>query len=474
LGPLLAAIRVKLMPMTDSWLIPTLLLFAIAAAAYFGWRWQEANKLLSEHGAKAAEVKVRLEQIDQITRERDEYRAEAGVLAQKLAAEQATSSARAAAAAEKEAALLAIKADVEKSFETLANRALGNSEQRFLTLANETFEKHKSAAAGGVKEVVAPVQEQFAKLSETIAALDKARTEDKSAIGEQMRQIGEAMAQTQTVTGKLANALRAGPKTRGRWGEETLRNVLEMSGLTQRVDFVEQASHDSEGGKLRPDVIIRLPGGRVIVVDSKVALSGYMDAMDATDEATREAYLRKHALELKTHVKQLASKDYWKHVPDTADFVVLFVPGENFLSAAAERDPNLFEDAFSAQVIIATPSTMVALAKSVAYGWRQEESTKNAQEITDLGKELYRRLSTMSDHLGKVGDAINKSVTTYNAFVSSMETRVMPQARRFRDLGVADSGAELSVTDTIDALTKLPAPPAEFELTPPPAKAKRN
>jgi DNA recombination protein RmuC len=246
-----------------------------------------------------------------------------------------------------------------------------------------------------------------------------------------------------------------------------------MSGLTQRVDFVEQATHEGDGGKLRPDVIIRLPGGRVIVVDSKVALSGYLDAMEATDEAAREAHMRKHAQEMKAHVRQLASKDYWKHVPDTADFVVLFVPGENFLSAAAERDPNLFEDAFASQVIIATPSTMVALAKSVAYGWRQEESAKNAQEIAELGRELYRRLSTMSDHLGKVGDAIGKSVTTYNAFVSSLETRVMPQARRFKDLGAGDSATELAAVQSVDSAPRLPAPQAELELTPPPAKAKR-
>jgi DNA recombination protein RmuC len=451
--------------MTDSWMI--LFFLALAGAGYFFWQWREANKQLAAHASQIAETKVRLEQIDAVTGERDALRAEAAAAAQKLAAEQAASQARAAAAAEKEQALLAIKADVEKTFETLAHRALGQNQQAFLNLANETFEKHKIAAAGSVSEVVTPVKEQFAKLSETIAALDKARTEDKSAITEQMRQIGETLTHTQTVTGKLANALRAGPKTRGRWGEETLRNVLELSGLSQRVDFVEQATHEGDAGKLRPDVIIRLPGGRAIVVDSKVALSGYLDAMDATDEAAREAHLKKHAQEMKSHVRQLASKDYWKHVPDTADFVVLFVPGENFLSAAAERDPHLFEEAFASQVIIATPSTMVALAKSVAYGWRQEESAKNAQEIAELGRELYRRLVTMSDHLGKVGDAIGKSVTTYNAFVSSLESRVLPQARRFKDLGAADASVELGASSTIDSTPRLPAPQGELELSPP-------
>jgi DNA recombination protein RmuC len=207
-------------------------------------------------------------------------------------------------------------------------------------------------------------------------------------------------------------------------------------------------------------------------VDWKVALSGYLDAMDAPDEAAREAHLKKHAQELRQHVKNLASKDYWKHVPDTADFVVLFVPGENFLAAAAERDSSLFDDAFAAKVIITTPSTMVALAKSVAYGWRQEQSAKNAQEIADLGRELFRRMAIMMDHVGKVGDAIGKSAKSYNDLVGSLEGRVLPQARKFKELGAGDAGIDIAAAPQIEAAPRSLAPPEQLELTPPPASKR--
>jgi DNA recombination protein RmuC len=363
----------------------------------------------------------------------------------------------------------------EARFLAVAAKALEASQANFLALANETFEKHKQAAQGGVKEVLAPAQEQLSKLALSVDALEKARLQDKSAMGEQVRQIVDAVGSTNKTTQTLLNALRASPKMRGRWGEQTLRNVLEISGLAAHVDFTEQVSTtDGEGARLRPDVVINLPGGRCIVVDSKVALSGYLDAMEATDETARETHLKKHAAELKAHVKNLSSKDYWKHVPDTADFVVLFVPGENFLAAAAERDPNLFDEAFAQKVIITTPSTMVALAKSVAYGWRQEQSAKNAQEIAELGRELYRRMAVMTDHMGKMGDAIGKSVTTYNGLLSSIESRVLPQARKFKELGAGDAGIDIAAPAQIEAAPRLPAPPEQLELTPPPPTAKRG
>ncbi|MDZ4691608.1 DNA recombination protein RmuC, partial [Terricaulis sp.] len=282
----------------------------------------------------------------------------------------------------------------EARFLALAAKALETSQASFLALANATFETHKQAAAGSVKEVITPAQEALAKLATSVDALEKARLQDKSAINEQVRQIVEAVGSTNKTTTQLLSALRASPKMRGRWGEQTLRNVLELSGLSAHVDFVEQFSTtDGEGARLRPDVVINLPGGRCIVVDSKVALSGYLDAVEATDDATRELHLKKHAQELRSHVKNLSSKAYQEHVPKTADFVVLFVPGENFLAAAAERDPAIFEDAFQQKVIITTPSTLIALAKSVAYGWRQEQSAKNAQEIAELGRDLFRRMA---------------------------------------------------------------------------------
>lgn len=427
-----------------------LLLAALAAAGAALWFAQRS----------AGVEPIRAER-DRALKELEAIRAENTRLASELAAAKAASGARS-------------ESD-EARFLAIAQQALEASQRSFMSLANETFEKHKAAAAGGVKEALTPAQEALAKLASSVEALDKARLSDKSAIGEQVRQIVDAVGATNKTTNELRNALRASPKARGRWGEQSLRNVLELSGLAPNVDFIEQTSTtDGEGARLRPDVVINLPGGRCIVVDSKVALSGYLDAMEATDEAAREVFFKKHAAELKNHVKNLASKDYWKHVPATADFVVLFVPGENFLAAAAERDPNLFEEALASKVIITTPSTMVALAKSVAYGWRQEQSAKNAQEIAELGRELYRRMAIMADHLGKVGDAIGQSVTRYNALLGSVESRVMPQARKFKELGAGDAGIDIAAAAPVENAPRLPAPPEQLELTPPPVSAKRG
>ncbi|PZO50935.1 MAG: DNA recombination protein RmuC [Alphaproteobacteria bacterium] len=432
--------------MTESILL-LLAVVAMGAAAWFAYRSAGVDPIRTERDRAVAELAT--------------LRQENTRLATELAAAKAATAGR---------------SDSEEArFVEIATKALQASQQTFMALANETFEKHKQAAAGGVKEVMAPAQDALTKLATSVEALEKARLQDKSAMGEQVRQIVDAVGSTNKTTTQLLSALKASPKMRGRWGEQTLRNVLELSGLAPNVDFTEQVSTtDGEGSRLRPDVVINLPGGRCIVVDSKVALSGYMEAMEATDDIAREASLKKHAAELKAHVRNLASKDYWKHVPSTADFVVLFVPGENFLAAAAERDPNLFDDAFASKVIITTPSTMVALAKSVAYGWRQEQSAKNAQEIADLGRELYRRMAVMADHMGKVGDSLGQTVTRYNALLGSVESRVMPQARKFKELGAGDAGIDIAAPAQIETAPRLPAPPEQLELTPPPIAAKRG
>lgn len=432
--------------MTESLLL-ILAVLAIGAALWFAQRSAGVEPIRAERDKAQAELTT--------------LRTENSRLASELAAEKAKAGTR----AESE----------EARFLALAAQALDASQQRFMTLANETFEKHKQAAAGGVKEVLAPAQEQLAKLAGSVDALEKARLQDKSAMGEQVRQIVDAVGSTNKTTTQLLTALRASPKMRGRWGEQTLRNVLELSGLAPNVDFTEQVTTtDGEGARLRPDVLINLPGGRCIVVDSKVALSGYLDAMEATDDVTRETHLKKHVAELRAHLKNLSSKEYWKYVPDTADFVVLFVPGENFLSAAAERDPTLFEDAFASKVIIASPSNMVALAKSVAYGWRQEQSAKNAQEIADLGRELYRRMAILADRMGKVGDAIEKSVKSYNDMVGSVESRVLPQARKFKELGAGDAGIEIAPPAVVEIAPRPLPPPEQLELMPPQPQASKR
>ena len=434
--------------------LPFLLaLAAIGAAAFFAWRAMQAQSL-----AGGAEL---------IKGERDRALAELKGLREentRLTAELAATQAQKAERSESE----------EARFADIAAKALQQTQASFMALANETFEKHRTAAAGGVKEVLAPAQEALGKLALSVEALEKARLQDKSAIGEQVKQIVDAVGTTNKTTTQLLSALRASPKMRGRWGEQTLRNVLELSGLSAHVDFKEQFSTtDGEGARLRPDVVINLPGGRCIVVDSKVALSGYLDAVEATDDATRELHLKKHVAELKSHVKNLASKEYQKHVPDTAEFVVLFVPGENFLAAAAERDPNLFDDAFSQKVILTTPTTMVALAKSIAYGWRQEDSAKNTQQIAELGREMHGRMAIRVDKMAKVGDSIEKSVKSYNELVGSVESRVLPQARKFKELGAGDAGIEIAAAPAIETAPRALAPPEQLELMPPSPKRAR-
>lgn len=439
--------------MPESQALPPLVLIVLlllaAGAAWCGYEWRRAAEARAKAEQDLAAAKAKLEQVESYRTERD-----AAVAARDAALAEASRQGAALAAEtsrgeEREKAFIAMKADFEKNFLALAQQALSANEQRFLNLANETFEKHKAAATGGMKEMVTPVTEQFARLTESIAALDKARTEDKSALFEQMRQVSETLTQTQTTTGKLVNALRAAPKARGRWGEETLRNVLELSGLSPHIDFTEQTTHDGEGGRqLRPDVIVNLPGGRCIVVDSKVALSGYLDAVEATDDIARDAFLKKHAGEMRTHMKQLASKEYAKAVPSTADFVVMFVPGDNFLSAAFEQDPALFQDACDVRVIIVGPSSLLALAKSISYGWRQEEVAQNAEQIAKLGADIYARLDTMASKMGSLGTALDRSVKSYNELVATTEARVLPAARRFKEFSVGD--ADIAVVEQID------------------------
>jgi DNA recombination protein RmuC len=469
--------------MTETLFASPLGWFALAASLaltlyfYFEWRKADANRVSVMQENAAARAK--LEQLETIRAERDAAFAareaaqdEASLLAARIAGLESAAAANIAAASEREAALSAMKADVERTFQALATQALDANQQRFIALANETFSKHQTAAAGTVKEVVAPVQEQFAKLSDTIQALEKARLQDKSSLGEQMREIGDTLKQTQAMTGKLANALRAAPKARGRWGEETLKNVLELAGLTSRIDFVTEQSFKGEEGTMRPDVTIRLPGGRCIVVDSKVALSGYLDAMDAIDDSTREAHLRKHAAELGQHAKLLGQKDYWRTVPETADFVVMFVPGENFIAAAFERDPDMFETAMRNRVIIVGPSSLLALARSIAYGWRQEEMAKNAELIAGLGRELFTRLAKFSELISAVGGSLDKSVKDYNKLVASFDARVIVTARKFKELG-ADEGGEIADVGLIESAPRLPAPQAELDL-PPPSQGNRK
>jgi len=343
--------------------------------------------------------------------------------------------------------LVKMKEEVEIRFKEIAQTALRQQQSFFLETANETFGKQKEAAEGNLKSLMSPIREAITKFETRVEGLEKVRAEDKSAIFEQVKGIGELLARNQNVTSKLVSAL-SSPKGGGRWGEESLRNVMEMAGLSEHADFTEQDGSGGDG--LRPDVIIRMPGGREIVVDSKVSIQDFLLAAEEADEGRRDAYLAAHARKMKDHVKRLASKEYWKAFESRVDFVAMYIPGENFYAAALQVERDLFDYAARNRVLIVTPSTLIALAKAVAYGWRQEEASKNALEAAKLGRDLHKRLSTFTEHMEKVGTHLGRSVSAFNKMSGSYERMVLPQARRFETLQLNDNGSEIPNVSLIE------------------------
>lgn len=357
---------------------------------------------------------------------------------------------------EKAAALTALRGEIEKEIKNLAGEALKGNQASFLALANEVFEKHRQTATGdleqrrkAIESMLAPMATTLEEYRKGLSELEKGRLEAYVGLSNELKNVAVAQADVRAETSKLVNALRAAPKTRGRWGERQLQNVMELSGMTAYVDFLSEATFERDDTKLRPDAIIRMPGQRHIVVDAKTSMAAYLEALEAVDEDGRDACLQRHAQQVRTHMKQLSAKTYWDSLGAhgiTPDFVVMFVPGENLFAAAIERDPDLFEDGVKYRVLIATPTTLVALAKAIAFGWRQEKVAENARRVAELGRDLYKRLAAMGDHIVGLGKNLERSVKSYNQFVGSIEGSVMPQARKFTELeveGTQDPLAEL-------------------------------
>ena len=338
-------------------------------------------------------------------------------------------------------------AGLEQTFVALSNRALKENNTAFLQLAQESLKQFHVQARGdlelkekAVENLIKPVREALEKTEQQIRLMENER---KQAYGSLTKHL-ETMTQTQQLlqgeTRNLVQALRR-PEVRGQWGELTLKRMAELAGMVEYCDFYEQEQTNTEDGRLRPDMIVRMPGGREIVVDVKTPLDAYLSAVEASDDETRRKHLEHHARKVRERVRELASKAYWTQFKNAPDFVILFIPGEQFLTAALDMDRELIEDALKQKVILTTPTSFVALLRAIAYGWRQENLTANAEHIRDVGEELYARLATFSEHLMKLGRSLNGTVADYNKTVGSFEAKLLPGARKFSEMGVGGDKA---------------------------------
>jgi len=355
--------------------------------------------------------------------------------------------------------LMEAKEALTAQFHEVGAKLLSDAQRQFLERADARFHQAGEKSEAQLKALLQPVEATLKRYEEGLTKVEKERVGSYEALREAVTQLNAGHTQVRDETRNLVNALRSSPKARGRWGEQSLKNVLEQAGLSQYADFQTEVSVDTEDGRLRPDVVVRLPGGRKLIIDAKCSLNAFLDANEEVDDTARTAHLKAHAASIKNHAQQLGSKAYWEQFGDAADYVVMYIPGEHFLTAALEQDDNLWSWAFERRVLLATPTNLVAIARTVSSVWRQEKIAEEAAEIARLGKELHSRLATMGGHVARMGRNLELATGAYNAFVGSLESQVMTSAKRFETLEVSGQTKEIEALPVIEvaprSLTKL-------------------
>lgn len=432
-------------------------LIALAAGALIGWL------LGSRSAAAATQVTESLRlQLDGVAKERDENKAAATELAALRAAQQE----RERGFEERIAELLQAKQALTAQFAEISNKLLAEAQNAFLKRADDRFRQSEETSGKELKSLLQPVHDRLQRYEEAVTKVEEERRKDFGLLSGHIEAMKSGTERVSAEAAKLVNALRNAPKARGRWGEQQLRNVLETCGLSEHCDFETEVSVSGDDGtRLRPDAVVRVPGGQSLVIDAKVSLNSYQDAFGAVEESERTMHLAAHAAAIRVHVNALAGKAYWSQFADAPDYVVMFIPGEHFLTAALEQDSSLWDFAFEKKVLLATPTNLIAIARTVAAVWRQEKLAKEARQIGELGKEMYDRLAVAANHLRTVGSGLSTAVNNYNKFVGSFERNVLSTGKKFRELNIEPGAREIETVPPVEALARYGDEPVLVTLT---------